>query len=116
MGNQKNDDDWDDDGNQPQEPAENQEQSSRNVEGFNDSNGGDGENDFQQPQPNADMPPGTEEQPNREEPTAEPSSYQSNDAFENHQNASASNDDGDAGGEENAGNTTPLCDEEESKE
>ena len=111
MDTQKNDEEWD--ATEPQQqppqsqtPVEQQEQSSS----LNDN--GNGEGDFQH-----EVPPGTE--PN-EEPTNEPAAIEANETFDNHrqEDSNIEPSSADSGGPEddNPGNTTPLCDEAESKE
>lgn len=118
MDNQKTEDDWDgDDQQQPpeksqQDSSEPQEQSSRNDENFDNNGNGENENDRDEVQ--LEVPPGTEEnqQQSFEEPEA--ASVESNEpSFDNHNQG----DSVDAGGnDDNPGNTTPLCDEAESKD
>lgn len=120
MDNQKTDDDWEGDDQQQQQAPEKsqqdssevQEQSSRNDESFDNNGNGENENDRDEVQ--QEMPPGTEEnqQKSFEEPEATP--FESNEpSFDNHHQG----DSVDAGGnEDNPGNTTPLCDEAESKD
>lgn len=115
MGNQNNDDDWDDIGQQQKDAIDQQDQNSRSGDNFNDNGGTDCDNDLQEKQqPKEDIPPGTED---GEPANNEPSSFEPSECFDdNNQSASNAEDCGDGGdgnGEESAaGNTTPLCDEE----
>lgn len=120
MGNQRSDD-WDDE-DQPKQPSQqdSNDQSSRNEEeNFNDNdngNGGtDGDNDdYQQPEKHEDAPPGTEDPSFDDGPSNEPSNEPQQESFnQNEPNVDQSCGDDD---DDNAGNTTPLCDETESKE
>ena len=111
MDTQKNDDEWDatEQQQQPpqsQTPTEQQKQSSS----LNDNGNGDG--DYQH-----ELPPGTEL---NEEPANEPAAIEANETFDNHRQEDSNIEptSADSGGieEDNVGNTTPLCDEAESKE
>lgn len=108
MDNQKNDDEWNGDEQQKapqaqQSSSEQQEQSSS----FDNGNGS-GNGDFQ------DAPPGTEDNQRFDEPTNEPAPFESSaEAFDSHSQGDASAEPASA---DNAGNTTPLCDEAEAKD
>lgn len=113
MDTQKNDDEWDatEQQQQPpqsQTPTEQQEQGSS----LNDNGNREGEGDYQH-----ELPPGTEL---NEEPANEPVAIEANETFDNHRQEDSNIEptSADSGGidEDNPGNTTPLCDEAESKE
>lgn len=112
MGNQRSDD-WDEENPQSQNEPNDQprDQSGRNEETFDnggaDNGGGD---DFHQPE-HESGPPGTDEQQQSFDDRPEETSQRPEPTFEQHQDSQA-----DQGGNEPAGNTTPLCDEAESKE
>lgn len=108
MGNQRNDD-WDDE--EPQqtnESSEQRDQSSRNSESCDGNGGTDVDVDFQQPEKD-EFAPGTEEQSFDEAPSNQPQ-----ESFEDQ--PAETNVDQSSAGDDNGGNTTPLCDEAETKE
>lgn len=131
MDNQRSDD-WDEDEqqqdqhqqDQQQQPRENspdqREQNSRNDDAIDD-NGGGGENEpsFQQsPKLHEEAPPGTEDRSFNDEPANDSTSNQPDESYVNHnQNDLTADQSGGGGSDDNAaGNTTPLCDEDETKE
>lgn len=115
MGNQRNDD-WDEENPQSQNEPNDQprDQSGRSEDTFDnggaDNGGGD---DFTQPEKHEGGPPGTEEQQQSFDDRPEETSQRQEPTFDDHQEPQT-----DHGGNTNepAGNTTPLCDEAESKE
>lgn len=109
MNNQR--DDWDDEDQHSQhEPNDKpQDQSARHDESF-DNGGADNGGDFQQ-EKHEDAPPGTDEQQQSFDDRPEETSHRPEQTFDDHNDSQADN-----GGNETAGNTTPLCDEAESKE
>lgn len=113
MGNQR-DDDWDNEDQRPQSESNDQPQdtSARHDETF-DNGGADngGGEDFPQSEKHEDAPPGTDEQQQSFDDRPEETSHRPEPTFDDHQESQADN-----GGNEPAGNTTPLCDEAESKE
>lgn len=121
MANQ--DDEYDDDS-QQQDSSGRQDQSSRDEESFNDNGAADDDNDYQQQdqQPQhqqqlEDSPPGMEAQQQSEQQFQdEPANnFPANESLDNHDRDDSKIEE--SGGVEIApGNTTPLCDEAESKE
>lgn len=135
------DEDWDDqdqdqqqqqqqdqEENQQEDRSSQQEESSRKEETLNDNGGENFEQEYQQQEKHEELPPGTEDQFSNE-PLNDQS--QPEECFPSHNINNSNNveepltsaDGGGCGGDtsgggcdENLGNTTPLCDEEETKE
>lgn len=100
-----------------EDSAEKPEQSSRSDEIIGDDD--DFDRNFQQPEKqHEDAPPGTDCTFN-DEPTNDSTPNQIDESYDHHdQNESIADQSGVEGGsnDNTAGNTTPLCDEDESKE
>lgn len=105
MRNQKNDD-KDEEGQQKRDSSEN----SKNEEHYNDNGKDEGPSGFQEQENPQDAPPGTVEQQTFKQDA--PSSA----SITNQQTSSHIESQSGEGNDENLGNTTPLCDEAESKE
>lgn len=119
MDNQQNDEWNNEQQQQPQEMSDLQDQTSRNDDDVNDNGREDGgNNDFnQQDQCQEEAPPGTNDQQyNHEDPASDSTLNLPSESFDDHHNQQDSNVEPSGTGEENQGNTTPLCDEAEAKE